>query len=76
LSFGLFRFEPKKNFDCFEDTLLVIAMVVGISHTVPSLSFQEEGPVGDGDDGDVHRTLSHLYPIKKRDLLVMAMMAA
>ncbi len=23
LSFGLFRFEPKQKFDCFEDTLLV-----------------------------------------------------
>ncbi len=48
----------------------------GTSHTVPFISFQEEGPIGDGDDGDVHRTLSHLYLIKKRDLLVMAMMAA
>jgi hypothetical protein len=23
LSLGLFRFEPKKKFDCFEDTLLL-----------------------------------------------------
>jgi hypothetical protein len=31
LSFGLFRFEPKKKFDCFEDTLAGVAIVTGCS---------------------------------------------